>query len=80
MRVFSATELDKLRRKRYVSFQEFFRQLVIAAPGYGVKPAMNHIVAIFKGKRIPGTRYLTLFAYVLECKVDDFFVTKPEKG
>jgi|GEM_PF-5984343 len=80
MRVFSHANLDKKRREQYPSFGDFFRALIIAAPEYGVKPAVNHIHNIINGKVKPGTQYMSLFAQVLECKVDDFFVTKREKG
>ena len=79
MRVFNPAKLDKKRRDRFPSFSEFFRQLVIAAPEYGLKPHINHIHNIINGKVVPGTRYLTLFAHVLECTVDSFLVTKKEK-
>ena len=80
MRVFSAANLDNMRRKRYESFGEFFRALITEAPEYGVKPAINHIHNIVNGRVTPGTPYLSLFAHVLECKVDDFFEAKREKG
>lgn len=79
MRVFSATKLDKKRREKFPVFSDFFRELIITAPEYDVKPHINHIHNIISGKVIPGTRYLSLFAHVLECRVDSLFVTKREK-
>ena len=81
MKIFSPAKLDKIRREKYESFGDFFRALIIAAPEYGVKPAVNHIHNIMNGKFSPRAPYLALFARVLECPIDAFFVKKdPVKG
>ena len=82
MRVFSAAKLEKTWKEKFPSFGDFFRALIAATerdPTYNLKPAVNHIHNIRKGKQVPGTLYLALFADVLHCKTDDFFVTKQEK-
>ena len=82
MRVFSAAKLEKKWKEKFPSFGDFFRALIDATerdPTYNLKPAVNHIHNMRKGKKMPGTRYVALFADVLECGEDFFFVTKPEK-
>ena len=79
MRVFSPAEIEKVRRGKSMSFGDFMRALSIRAPAYGVKPAINHIRNIINGKSSPGPAYLALFADVLGCETDDFFVEKEPK-
>lgn len=80
MRIFSGQKVDEIRRKRDMSFGDFMRAMIRVAPKYGtkgIKPANNHIHDIMSGKVLdPKSSYLCLFADVLECKVDDFFVKK----
>ena len=87
LRLFSPNEIKIAYIAKGWSFGDFMRALIIAAPDYGsrgensdpIKPANNHIRDIINGETEPGPTYLALFADVLSCKVDTFFV-RVQKG
>ena len=80
MRVWTPANIDKIRLKRGMTSLGFLRALSVKALAYGLEPSNNHVRNIINGKgRGPQPAYLALFADVLDCSIDEFFVTKPEK-
>ena len=78
MRVFTPANIKKIMRERHMSFGDFMRRMIKVADNYDLEPANNHVHNIINGKVSPGAQYLALFADVLECQVDAFYVKKGE--
>lgn len=71
MRVWTPTNIEKIRLKKKITSLGLERAMVRAAP-IGLEPTNNHIRNIINGKvENPGIKYALLFAHVLGCKVDD---------
>lgn len=76
MRIWTPSKIDKIRLKRKMTSLGLERAMIKAAPPE-LEPTNNHIRNIINGKtKNPGVIYAALFADVLECAIDDFFVIK----
>ena len=80
MRIWTPGNIDKIRKKKGMSFLGFMRKVRRGAAGTKRLPSDNHVRNIINGSvPDPGVGYAGLFADALECKTDDFFVEKEPK-
>lgn len=86
MRVFDGTLIEKIRKTGDMSRPGLLRAMSKVCDNYGrkrgsLKPSKQYLDRILNGNvESIGSLYMALFADILHCKTDDFFVTKPEKG
>ena len=82
MRIWTPANIDIIRKDlRGMKFLGFVTAMIKVQHLYGITTSNNHIRDIIKGKvKHPGANYVALFADVLNCSTDDFFVIKRKKG
>ena len=80
MRVWTPANIDRIRLERGMSFLGFVTAMIKVQEKYGIWTSNNHIRDIIRGKvKHPGANYVALFADVLGCSTDDFYVIKRKK-